>query len=127
MALARAMARFSAERGQPSNGVPSGLAMSQVIAADPRAAGVAPRQHLEGVEVGLQVHVRFLDADEALDRRAVEQHGAVERLGELAIGHLDVLGHAQDVGELQAQEFHALAFGAFEDGGSWVHGLRPQV
>ena len=31
MALARAMARLSTDRGHPSNGVPSGLAMSQVM------------------------------------------------------------------------------------------------
>ena len=40
----------------------------------------------EGVEIGHQQHVRLLDADEALDRRAVEHDLAVERLLELKQG-----------------------------------------
>ena len=45
IAFARAIARLSAERGQPSNGVPSGFAMSQVTPptfAYPEGARYAP-------------------------------------------------------------------------------------
>ena len=67
------------------------------------------------LEVGPQVHVRLFDADEALDRRAVEHDLAVQRVLELAVGDLDVLDGPEDVGELQAQELHLLALGALED------------
>ena len=89
------------------------LAVGPVDVADhPRhllAARVAPREDREGVEVGPQVHVRLLDADEALDRRAVEHDLAVQRVLELAVGDLDVLDRPEDVGELQAEELHLLA------------------
>ena len=76
---------------------------------------VVVRKDAEGAEVGLQHHVRFLDTHEALDRGAVEHHVPVERLLELARGDLDVLVDAEDVGELQAQERHALFLGEVED------------
>jgi hypothetical protein len=66
-------------------------------------------------QVGREVHVRLLDADEPLDRRAVEHDQAVERVLELPVGHLDVLDRPEDVGELQAQELDLLALGPFED------------
>ena len=40
---------------------------------------------------------------------------AVERLLELPVGHLDVLGRAEDVGELQAHELDLLALDALEN------------
>ena len=80
-----------------------------------RAADLGPGEDLERREVGLEIHVRLFDPDEALDRRAVEHDPAVERLAELAVRDLDVLDDAEDVGELQAQELDALPLGAFED------------
>src|SRR5205814_2778847 len=88
------------------------------VADHPRdlfAGGSGPREDAEGREVGPQVHVRLLDADESLDRRAVEHDLAVERVLELAVGNLDVLDRAEDVGELETEELHLLALGALED------------
>src|SRR5205823_12383704 len=78
-----------------------------------RRAG--PWENAEGGEVGPEVHVRLFNSDEALDGRSVEHDLAIERFFELAIGDLDVLDGAQDVGELQAHELDLLALGALED------------
>ena len=40
---------------------------------------------------------------------------AVERFLELSVRDLDVLDHAEDVGELQAEELDALALGTLQD------------
>src|SRR6185503_20529944 len=40
---------------------------------------------------------------------------AVEGVLELAVGNLDVLDRAEDVGELQPEELHLFALGALED------------
>ena len=89
--------------------------MSQIRRPTRAPLGVGPGEDLEGREVGTQIHVRLLDADEAFDRRAVEHDLAVERLGELAVGDLDVLDDAEDVGELQAQKLDALLLGTLQD------------
>ena len=95
------------------------LAVRRVDVADhPRdllAGRAGPREHAERREVGTEVHVRLFDADEPFDRRSVEHDVAVERLLELAIGNLDVLDGAEDVGELQAHELHLLALGSLQD------------
>ena len=83
--------------------------------ADPFAGVLRPRQHPEGRQVGPEEHVRLLDPDEALDRRAVEHDLAVQRRGELAVRDLDVLDDAEDVGELQAHELHVRALRQLED------------
>ena len=75
---------------------------------------VVVRQDPEGAEFRMQQHVRLLDPDEALDRRAVEHDLAVERLLELAARHLDVLVDAEDVGELEPEEVHVELFGQLE-------------
>ena len=80
------------------------------------ASGVAPGKHSEGGQVGTEIHVRLLDADEAFDRGAVEHDFAVQRVAKLTIGDLDVLDGPEDVGELETQELHLLLLGAFEDG-----------
>src|SRR5439155_3252395 len=49
------------------------------------------------------------------DRRAVEHDFAVERLFELAIGYLDILDCAEDVGELEAHELDLLALRPLEN------------
>ena len=76
---------------------------------------VDPRKDAECRQVGRQEHVRLLDPHEPFDRRAVEHHAAIERRRKLAVRHLDVLDHTQDVGELQAQELHASRLGLRED------------
>ncbi len=82
--------------------------------ADLALAGL-PGKDLEGVEIGHQEHVRFLDAGKTLDGRAVEHDLAVEGLLELALGDLDVLDDAVDVGELEPHEVDLLFFGSGED------------
>src|SRR5262249_40418543 len=71
-------------------------------------------EYPERGQVRLQIHVRFLDADEAVDRRAVKHDLAIECRFELSVGNLDVLDRSQNVGELQAHELHTLAFDALE-------------
>jgi hypothetical protein len=93
-------------------------AVGQVDVADePRDArlGVPPREDLEGREVGREEHVRFLDAHETLDRRAVEHDVAGERLLELRRRDLDVLVDAEDVGELQAHRADVQLLGVREN------------
>src|SRR6185312_6214707 len=67
------------------------------------------------MEIRLEQHVRLLDPDESLDRGAIEHDLAVQSLLELAAGHLHVLVHAEDVGELQPQKIHTEALGQLED------------
>jgi hypothetical protein len=75
------------------------------------AALVVIGQDAEGVEVGLEQHVRLFDPHEPLDGRPVEHDLAAERLLELAARHFDVLVDAEDVGELEAEEIHPEAAG----------------
>ena len=112
---ARAITFFKVERGQPAKGRAVRVRDVADQPADARALVVGPRKHLEGREVGTEIHVRFLDADEALDRRAVEHDLAVERVCELAVRDLDVLDDAEDVGELKAQELDPFLLGPLED------------
>jgi hypothetical protein len=66
-----------------------------------------------GVQVGLEQHVRLLDAGEALYRRSIEHDLSVDGLLEFALGHFHVLDDAHDVGELQAQKAHLVLFQFF--------------
>ncbi len=61
---------------------------------------LSPGQNRERLRVGNQTHVRFLDADEALDGGAVEVDALGERLLGLACGDGDVLDRSQDIGKL---------------------------
>ena len=83
--------------------------------ADALAGRRRPRQDAERRQVRTQEHVRLLDPDEAFDGRAVEHDLAVQRRAELPVRDLDVLDHAEDVGELQAHELHVRALGELED------------
>src|SRR3989442_193196 len=56
-----------------------------------------------------------LEPHESLDRRAVEHDVALERLLELALGHLDVLVDAQDIRELEPQEADPLLLADLEE------------
>ena len=76
---------------------------------------IRPWKDLKGRRVRLEEHVRFLDADEALNRRAVEHDPAVERLFELPVWHLDVFDDTEDVGELKAHKPHLLALRAGQE------------
>src|SRR5258705_521451 len=87
------------------------------------AGAVAVREHPERLEVGPQHHVRLLDPHEALDRRAVEHDVALERLFELALGYLDVLVDAEDVGELEPERAYVLLLGNVEDFAFGWHGV----
>src|SRR6185437_8324488 len=55
------------------------------------------------------------DAHETFDRRAVEHDVGVERLLELRCRHLHVLVHAEDVGELEAEESHFVGAGQLQN------------
>ena len=112
---ASAITFFKVVRGQPAKGLPSGLAMSQISRPTRAPLASAQGKHLEGREVGTQIHVRLLDAHETFDRRAVEHDLAVERLAELPVGDFDILDDAEDVRELQAEKLDALLFGTLED------------
>ncbi len=92
-----------------------------------RAVGIAPRVDREGGEIRDQEHVRLLDPDEALDRRAVEHDLSVERLAELARRHLDVLQHADDVGELQAQKADVFLLHDPQNLSSSCHTVPPEL
>ncbi len=89
------------------------------VTDDPRDAilGVTPREQLKRREVGREQHVRLLDAHEPFDRRPIEHDVPVERLLELRRGQLDVLVHAENVGELQTKESHVVLAREHEDVG----------
>ena len=87
-------------RGQPSNGAPSTVEMSQNDAGDALALRV-PRQELERVEVGLGEDVGLLDPAEAVDRAAVEGHPLLEGVLELRRGDVEGLLAPEHVGEPQ--------------------------
>ena len=74
-----------------------------------------PRNHLERIEIGLEVHVRLLDALVPADRGAVEHHLVVEGLRQLVNGNLNVLELTMELGELQAHEADVLRLGLCED------------
>src|SRR5690606_2884139 len=76
-----------------------------------------PREDGERLGIRPEVHVGFLEPDEPLNRRAVEDNLAVERFLELPVRDLDVLDRAEDVRELEAEELHLLALGELEDAG----------
>ena len=81
------------------------------VAQHPRRGAVLllpPREHGERRRVGLEPHVRLLDADEPLDRGAVEVDALGERLLGLVGRHGDVLDRPEDVGELEAEEVDVL-------------------
>ncbi len=76
---------------------------------------VPPRQHGESVVVRLQVHVRLVDADEAVNRGAVEHHLAVQSLFNLAQRHGDILHEAENINELKAEEVNILLLNDLHD------------
>ena len=66
--------------------------------------GGAPREDNKGIEIGMQIHVRFLYTHEALNRRAVKHALVVECFFELAAGYRDILERAENIGKLQADK-----------------------
>ena len=76
---------------------------------------IAPREDPERAEVGHQQHVRLFHPYEPLDRRAVKEDVARQRLLELRRRDLDVLVDAEDVGELEAQKAHLVRVRDLED------------
>ncbi|ELY75809.1 putative NAD/FAD-dependent oxidoreductase [Natrinema pallidum DSM 3751] len=65
---------------------------------------VLPWQYRERLGVGLEAHVRLLNANEAFDRGAVEVDAFGKRFLGLSGRHGDVLDRSQNVGELQPKE-----------------------
>jgi hypothetical protein len=86
------------------------------VAEHARHAGLAGvGDQLERGRVGHGHHVGFLDAAEALDRRAVEAHALAERPLQLLWGDGEGLQDAQDVGEPQADELDPAFLGRPQD------------
>ena len=67
--------------------------------------GGLPRQDREGVEIGTQILIGFVDARKALDRAAVDHDPVVQDLVDLRARNRDVLHLSENVGKLQADEF----------------------
>ena len=75
----------------------------------PAVAG-PPGEDGEGVQVGVQVLIRLVDADKTLDGGAVEHDLVIHRLLNLRCGDGHVLELTENVGELKADELHILFF-----------------
>ena len=69
-----------------------------------RTVLVAPGEQREGVEVRLQVHVRLVDTDKALDGGTVEHDLAVQRLFNLAEREGDIFHEAENIHKLQPEK-----------------------
>jgi len=87
------------------------------VAHQPRhpATLVLVRHQPERVEVGGEQHVGFFDPHEPLDRRSVEHDLTIEGLGNLMMGHLEILVGTEDVGELEAQKIDTETFCKFQN------------
>ena len=97
------MARRRTWRGSPSYGVRSGVWMSQNIRATPASLG---RQGSIANVVGSGIAI-MSDSSigvEARDRRAVEAHSTLERVGQLGRVDREGLQLTEDVGEPQPDE-----------------------
>ncbi len=67
-----------------------------------------PGEHNKGVQVGIEVLVRLVDADKAFDGRAIQHDLVVDGLLDLGGGNGHVLELAENIGELHADEFDVL-------------------
>ena len=83
--------------------------------AYPGAVGTGPGIDLKRAQIRHQQHVGLFDADEPLDRGAVEHDLPVEGLFELTSWHFHVLQNTHDVGELEAQEAHILSVSGLQN------------
>ena len=72
-----------------------------------------PRQNLVGAGIQVQLHVAFLNAREPFHRRAVEPHALLQRARHAVHGQIHTLHRAQQIGELQRQELHAVGLNSF--------------
>ncbi len=92
--------------GVPLKGAAVGVGDVADEPGHPAPGGVlhAVRQDDEGVVVGLEEHVRLLNAGEALNGGAVKHDLPVQGLLKLGLGYLHVLDHAQDVRDLKPQK-----------------------
>ena len=64
----------------------------------------------KGIQIGIEILVGFVDADESLDGRAVKHDLVVDRTLDLGGGDGDVFQLSENIGELQADKFHVLLF-----------------
>ncbi|OPY27049.1 MAG: hypothetical protein A4E28_02184 [Methanocella sp. PtaU1.Bin125] len=84
------------------------LATGQVHVADEPghiAILALPRDERERVEIRLQVHVRLLNPDKPLDRRAVKHDITVQRLLKLTDRQRHVLRSAENIRKLELDKF----------------------
>ena len=100
--------RLTQDLFQQSPGIPlKGGAVGLVHIAD-KARGpafvVVPGENKKGVQIGIQVHIRFLDAYKALDGGTVEHALVAQRLGQLAGRNGNILEAAENIRKLQADK-----------------------
>ncbi|KYC61210.1 hypothetical protein B4100_3310 [Heyndrickxia coagulans] len=74
-----------------------------------------PRENDPCIIVRIQIHIRFFNPDKPFNRRAVEHDFIVERFFKLAERDFHVFNRPQNIRELQADEFHILFFGIFQN------------
>ncbi|CDN43139.1 Putative uncharacterized protein [Paenibacillus sp. P22] len=74
-----------------------------------------PREYDPSAEVGIKIHIGFLDTDITFDRGAVEHHFIVESFLKLADRNLDVFDRAQQIRELETDESDVLFLGDAHD------------
>ena len=74
-----------------------------------------PGEDGEGVQVGVQVLIRLVDADKTLDGGAVEHDLVVDRLLNLGGGDGNVFQLTEDVGELEADKLNILLMDDADD------------
>ena len=67
-----------------------------------------PRQQAERVEIWPQIHVGLLDAHKAFNGGTVEHALVIQRFPRLATRNGNILQRAENIGELQANEFHVV-------------------
>ena len=69
-----------------------------------------PRQNRVGIQIGVQILIGFMNADEALDGAAVDHDLVIHRLFNLRSGDGHVLQLSEDVRKLHTDELHVLIF-----------------
>ncbi len=87
-----------------------GGAVGLVDVADDTGGGdavlIPPGQDGKGVVIGLEIHVRLVDADKALDGGTVKHHLAVQRLFDLALRNGNILHKSEDIDKLKAKKLN---------------------
>ena len=79
------------------------------------ALGGAPRQDGDSGQIRPEHEVTFLHMHEAGDGAAVEAHAVLQRLGQVAGQHGDVLLGAEDIAEREPHEFDVVVLNEIKD------------